>query len=119
MISETFSNHIDMIKDGLLQQNINIKTEGTERNHKIYGYSNALMQVLINLIHNAKDALQENQVKDKEIIVIILENDHHIEIHIIDNAGGIPEAIIDEIFDPYFSTKTEKNGTGLGLYMGN
>ena len=75
-------------------------------------YENELVQVLLNIFKNAKDALKEKDVKEAKILVTI---DNH-KITIEDNAGGIDDEIIDKIYDPYFSTK-QKNGTGLGLYM--
>jgi len=72
---------------------------------------------MINILNNAKDALLEKNPQEKKITLEIIKNEQHVSIVITDNAGGIPDTIIDKIFDPYFSTKTEKNGTGLGLYM--
>jgi len=76
-------------------------------------YENELMQVLLNLIKNAEDALKEKDI-DKKYIKVTIDNNRLI---VEDNAGGIPEDIMDKIFDPYFSTKSKKEGTGLGLYM--
>ncbi len=76
-------------------------------------YENELVQVLLNLIKNAEDALKEKNTDKKYIKVTIDKNRLTVE----DNAGGIPVDIIDKIFDPYFSTKSKKEGTGLGLYM--
>jgi signal transduction histidine kinase len=84
-----------------------------------YGYPNALSQTLLNLLNNAKDAFEETSStpKKKKIEIFLGETREGIELKIRDNAGGIPEEILPKIFDPYFSTKLEKNGTGLGLYM--
>ncbi len=80
-------------------------------------YPNELKQVLLNLIKNAEEVLLEEEVKDPYIkIETYQKNEKHI-LEVGDNGGGIPEKIINKIFDPYFSTKGEKNGTGLGLYM--
>ena len=71
----------------------------------------------MNIINNAKDALMEKDIIDKKITINLLVEEARLIINISDNAGGIAEDIINKIFDPYFSTKENKNGTGLGLYM--
>jgi C4-dicarboxylate-specific signal transduction histidine kinase len=76
-------------------------------------YANEVKQVLLNLIKNAEDALIEKGVENPKIVLQSYEN----ILIVKDNAGGIAEEIIDKIFEPYFSTKSEKTGTGLGLYM--
>jgi len=76
-------------------------------------YDNELKQVLLNLIKNSEDAFVENQIKNPTIDIKIDKKTFIIS----DNAGGIPENIMDKIFEPYFSTKLKKDGTGLGLYM--
>ncbi len=82
----------------------------------ILTYPNEFAQVIINIINNAIDALLERAIEQPIISVSIIHNNHTIEISISDNAGGIAPEIINNIFEPYFSTKG-KNGTGLGLYM--
>lgn len=83
-----------------------------------YIIDDRLDHVLLNIYQNASDELIRNQnIKNKTICTKIFKNNkNQIEISIYDNAGGIPENIINKIFEPYFSTKG-KNGTGLGLYM--
>jgi signal transduction histidine kinase len=75
-------------------------------------YENELVQVIINILKNADDALSEKNIKNPKISLTIDSRTLIIE----DNAGGIDKEIVEKIFDPYFSTKG-KNGTGLGLYM--
>ncbi|MCU7834776.1 MAG: PAS domain-containing protein [gamma proteobacterium symbiont of Taylorina sp.] len=84
---------------------------------KITTFSRELLQVYINLLKNSKEALLENRTKDRRIDVVIHDAAEHIITTICDNGGGIDKAIIDKIFEPYFSTKDKKNGAGLGLYM--
>lgn len=80
-------------------------------------YSRELLQVIINILKNAKEALLENRKTDRKIIIRIFETKIYLQIDIIDNAGGITDKIQQSIFEPYFSTKDKKSGTGLGLYM--
>ncbi len=80
-------------------------------------YPHELKQVVLNIIKNAEDVLIENNIEKPYIKINSYKQDDSIVLEISDNAGGIPEDIIDKIFNPYFSTKTKKDGTGLGLYM--
>ena len=86
---------------------------------RIRTYKRELLQVLLNIVKNAKEAFSQRNINNKEnVITIVVEGlDDKVNIIISDNAGGIPEDIIDQIFEPYFTTKEEFNGTGLGLYM--
>ncbi len=80
-------------------------------------HENAFMQVILNILNNAKEQLIENSIEDAKILIKSYDRGGYVFVEISDNAGGIDEQIISNIFDPYFSTKLEKNGTGLGLYM--
>ena len=80
-------------------------------------YKNELMQVVLNLFKNAQDNFKDKKTIEPKIDIVTYDKDSFTYIKIYDNGGGIKENIIDKIFDPYFSTKDEKNGTGLGLYM--
>lgn len=83
----------------------------------ILTYPNELMQVFLNIMKNSSDAFVEDEVLDPQIVIRGYEEHPYQVVEISDNAGGIPEDIIDKIFDPYFSTKGPGIGTGLGLYM--
>ena len=78
--------------------------------------SGEILQVLISILNNSKDALQEKNIKDKWIKYSVRKNKYRIIITIEDNAGGIPEELKDKIFNPYFTTKHQAQGTGIGLY---
>ena len=81
-------------------------------------YEKEIIEVFMNIINNSIDAF-ENKDYDKFIFFETQKFENKIVIKIKDNAGGIPENIIDRIFEPYFTTKEEKQGTGIGLYMSN
>ena len=78
---------------------------------------NDLIQIILNLLKNSMDAYVENKIENRIINISTNQTSQKAFIRVKDNAGGIPEEIIEKIFDPYFSTKDKKNGTGLGLYM--
>jgi len=80
-------------------------------------YPNELKQVILNLMKNAEDALLEKKTENPYIKISTYNEDGKYILEVSDNAGGIPEEIMGNIFDPYFSTKIKKEGTGLGLYM--
>ena len=82
-----------------------------------YGYLNELVQVLIIIINNAKEALIDKNIKDKNIKIFIYEKDQFIYIEIEDNAQGIKEDFLDSIFEPYITSKKDSGGSGLGLYI--
>ena len=84
----------------------------------VHGFMNEYSQVLLNMINNAKDALKKCERRDKTIrIVVDKDEEGRSRVRIYDNGGGIPEEIMDKIFDPYFTTKHKAEGTGIGLYM--
>jgi len=103
---------INLVDASLLKNNIAIECNIINTTD-FYTFENELVQVLLNLIKNAEDILIENNIQNKKISITI----DGLNLIVEDNAGGIPLKIIEKIFDPYFSTKNKKEGTGLGLYM--
>ena len=93
--------------------NNNIEIEIIGESFTIKSYKNEFQQVILNLINNAKDALLEKKIKNAKIIIEIKDK----TITIKDNAGGVAAEILDRVFEPYFTTKEEGKGTGMGLYM--
>ena len=83
---------------------------------EIETYPNELIQVLLNLINNAKDAIKERQIKKGNIIIDTQSDTKNIIITVKDNAGGIDSSVIANLGEPYVTTKNQ-NGTGLGIYM--
>ncbi len=84
---------------------------------EIETYSRELMQVLINIVKNSKEAIDATEPKEKKISLFLNDIEDKISIKICDTGGGIKEEIMNDIFNPYFSTKDKNVGTGIGLYM--
>ena len=85
-------------------------------NITLNGYPNELTQCFINIFSNSKDVLKDINTDRLLFISSSIENDKVI-ITFKDNAGGIPEDILPKVFEPYFTTKHQSQGTGLGLHM--
>jgi len=83
----------------------------------VTGYPNEYSQVLLNILSNAADALQERNTVKPHIVVKVFTADDKAVVTVSDNAGGIGEDIIGRIFEPYYTTKEQGKGTGVGLYM--
>jgi PAS domain S-box-containing protein len=83
----------------------------------IYGYPNEFVQVVLNIINNARDAFIERNVSKPKVNIKMCREDSCVVVTVADNAGGIPEDIINNVFDPYFTTKGPQQGTGIGLFM--
>ena len=99
-------------------KNFNIKLHTNIKcNYEIYGYKGEFAQVLLNLMSNAKDILIQREIKNPRIDLEVDYKDGYAIVTVTDNANGIEEEILEEIFEPYFTTKSSSKGTGLGLYM--
>lgn len=105
-----------LLKDELIKNNIEIQ-QRDQKDISINGYENEFKHLFLNLINNAKDAFNEKQIKNRIIAIGFNETQYHIIVQVVDNAGGIPEAVIHDIFNPNVTTKGDKEGTGIGLYM--
>ena len=123
-LSDLFVQLDSLVKKSLESQNITLinaldeKIKQNRINDSIYGYSNELLQVLLNIVSNAKDALLESSMEHKTITIDIEQSTQEsLTLLVQDNGGGIPNDVLPKIFDPYFSTKHQKQGTGIGLYM--
>ena len=81
------------------------------------GYPNEFSQAVLNILNNAKDVLIDREIENPNVEINLSKHNNKIILLISDNAGGISSEIIDKIFEPYFSTKSEKTGTGLGLHI--
>ncbi len=116
-IVQTLRNVVRLLEPILGEYNITINLHTDKDTIPYYGYENDLSQVLVNIINNAKDELLFAKKSSKHIDIYVNVEEENIKIVIQDNGRGIPQEIIYKIFEPYFSTKENLNGTGLGLYM--
>ena len=98
-------------------KNRDIETIENIDNSELFGLVNELVQVFMNILNNAKDALEETEDSRRLIFIDIETCDDFININIKDSAGGVPNNIINQIFESHFTTKGDKDGTGIGLYM--
>lgn len=105
-----------LIEASLKENNIEHLTD-VQKDVSLFNYENELNQALINIINNSKDALKDNPVGERFLFVKAYKENENAVIKIRDNGGGIDEAIIDQIFEPYTTTKHKALGAGLGLYM--
>lgn len=107
---------IEVIQISLDENEIAVEVN-SKSDTEIINSKQELIQVFLTLINNSKDAFISNNIEKKFILVTIEENENFIVIHFCDNAGGIEEKNLANIFEPYFTTKGELNGAGLGLYI--
>jgi PAS domain S-box-containing protein len=115
-LEETVNKTLSLVGDSFKANNIQINIK-TEDGPMVTGYQNEYCQVLLNILNNATDALLGNNVSAPRIEIKLSREGQRSVTTISDNAGGIPEIIIDKIFEPYFTTKVATEGTGIGLYM--
>ncbi len=113
---EVVNSALFLAKDDILKNRILVKVERKD-DIEIYGYPNEFKHLILNIINNAKDAFVENEVKQRLITINLVASELGDRLEICDNAGGIPESVIDTIFEANVTTKEDGKGTGIGLYM--
>ncbi|MGE0738913.1 sensor histidine kinase [Sulfurimonas sp.] len=114
-VEDALRSVLNIIGEAIKQSNIKLHINSSQKT-ALYANKNEFSQVLLNLIVNAKDAIEERAVQDGKIDINTRKENGTIIIEVCDNAGGIVDDIQEKIFDPYFSTKRDK-GTGIGLYL--
>ncbi|WP_060826187.1 sensor histidine kinase [Sulfurospirillum cavolei] len=115
-LAQLVNRTLDIIGKALEINTIAIKVD-VQSTREILTYASEVTQVILNVLKNAEDVIKERHIKYPHIFIHIEEQEEWHVLSIEDNAGGIPPHILPYIFEPYFSTKSEKNGSGLGLYM--
>lgn len=121
-ISHAVDESMVIIGAQLKRHNIKTAIKSTSENISIIGHEDLLEQVIINILSNMKDAFDDSTVQEKLINITMrrgaaLSGSNVPIIMIEDNAGGVPKEIREKIFNPYFTTKEQGKGTGIGLYM--
>jgi PAS domain S-box-containing protein len=107
---------LNIVKALIISKKIEI-TQEFNSIKKIEIFESELLQVFLNIVKNAQDNFEDRQIANPTIVISTKDTNTGVVIEIQDNGEGVPLDVIDRIFDPYFSTKDIKNGTGLGLYM--
>ena len=122
-ISHTLDLIMQIMSTQLINHNIKVTIKSDNEDIALVGYEDLLEQVIINIISNARDAFNKignniSSTNTENFITIRVSKENNIPvIRIQDNAGGIPTDVKDKIFNPYFTTKEQGKGTGIGLYM--
>ena len=117
-INELLLNTENLLSSSLEYKKISLEIRCNEE-IKINSYKSELMQIILTIISNAKDAYISNDIENGIIVISLYQCKEYIFIDIEDEARGIDKKIIDDIFDPYFTTKNNTQRTGLGLYIAN
>ncbi|MFO0751779.1 MAG: ATP-binding protein [Thermodesulfovibrionales bacterium] len=123
-LTEAVEEVLHLLSAQLKNQNISVRLDRTPlQSLLVSGYPNEFKQAVLNILTNAKDAILERRQQGGpesgggDIRIAVSSGEGGCRIRIRDNGGGIPEEIRDRIFDPYFTTKEQGKGTGIGLYM--
>ncbi len=116
LVSDVVNTSVKLMQKSIEIAGVEIEVEsyGRELTHI---YKNEFIQVMLNLIKNAKDILIDKKIQNPKIKITTKCEGKKLVVDVCDNGGGVDEDIIDKVFEPYFSTKDEQSGTGLGLYM--
>ncbi|NQV18035.1 MAG: tetratricopeptide repeat-containing sensor histidine kinase [Armatimonadetes bacterium] len=115
-LKENLEKVLRFVSTSLEVQKIKLETDFTH-DSRIVGFAGDFSQTIMNILDNSKCAFEERKIKNPKITISLTKEDDKNVIIIKDNGGGIPEDIIDKIFDPYFSTWEVGKDIGIGLYM--
>ena len=114
-VKQSIKDTYKIIGASIKHEGINIITD-VQNDFSMKGYKNQFSQVILNIMHNAREALEEKFIKSPYIKITLTSRNNTNLVTIEDNAGGIENDKLDKVFDAYFTTKP-KSGTGIGLYM--
>lgn len=111
-----------LIEASLILLNARLKNQNIEiisevKDQILLGYENEIIQVCINIINNARDELVMKENQERIIFIQSFISENEVKLSFFDNAGGIPEVVLPRVFENHFTTKENRDGTGIGLYM--
>jgi len=115
-IFEALSKALEITRHSKENHNIEININGN-KNLKTFGLMNEFFQVIVSILSNIYDIMLIRSILDTKIDIILKKVGEDALISINDNAGGIDDKILTKIFNPYFTTKHQSMGTGLGLHI--
>ena len=115
-LAESIHLVLDLMEVSLKYNQISIKVD-LEPDIRIMGLHNEFAHVLFNVLNNARDAIVESKVEDKYISIRTFSKDKEVVIEINNTGNQIPDETLEKLFQPYFTTKGDKDGTGVGLYI--
>jgi len=114
---DSIKHNIVLVEASFKDNHIDIE-ESFDEDVTLVGLQSELTQAILNILNNAKDQLVKiDQDIDKVVMIKTKTSSNKVELIIDDNGGGVPDGIINKIFEPYFTTKHQSQGTGIGLYM--
>lgn len=116
-LQQTIEETLQILEASIKSNNIMVKKEFSKENIFLVGNSSKLSQALLSIFNNSRDFLINNSIENKEISIKTYKDNSFVYIEIEDNAGGIKEENLKKVFDIYFTTKHQSQGTGLGLYI--
>ncbi|MFA6137460.1 MAG: PAS domain-containing protein [Sulfurimonas sp.] len=115
-INEPVEKALSIIQVSLINNGVKIR-QVYRSTKKVNLFDSEIMHVILNILKNAEDNFKDKKIKNPIIDILSYDTLYGVVLEISDNGGGIPKSIINRIFEPYFSSKDNKVGTGLGLYM--
>ncbi len=115
-LTENINSFLKLVEPSIKNHNITMLCN-LDDTITLNSYPNELIQCYMNLFNNAKDILDTINEEDRYILITTQLENNKIHISFQDSGGGIKDSILEKIFEPYFTTKSKKTGTGLGLHM--
>ncbi|RXJ82390.1 CHASE domain-containing protein [Arcobacter sp. F2176] len=114
LFDDTLDIALKLLEHDFTKLDLRVKRDNKKEQIRIYGYQNEFSQVLINILSNCRDAFIERRVNKPLVEIFTYEKDNKKFITIRDNAGGIDEKHIENIFEQFFTTK---QSSGIGLHL--